>query len=209
MPALQHAFYFLSSYIANTVIPLPKLGYVHVITSHLFFPQAYHFRLDKCLRMLFIFVKFGVAMVITNQVVAQLDGFAMFAGLQIKPISGNIMAHASPTRSVFQLYLRLHYSCLSAFIFTLNIGQACSPKGKRRGENMQSNKFTLSSGGWSEIPDLFGRSYGCQGLAKLDGPVLLCLTRCFSPRGHWLEILDLSKSVETDSCVPRCKLAHL
>jgi DNA repair protein RAD51 len=36
--------------------------------------------------------------VITNQVVAQVDGSAMFAGPQIKPIGGNIMAHASTTR---------------------------------------------------------------------------------------------------------------
>ena len=37
-------------------------------------------------------------MVITNQVVAQVDGSAMFAGPQIKPIGGNSMAHASTTR---------------------------------------------------------------------------------------------------------------
>uniref|UniRef100_A0A0E0F7M2 DNA repair protein RAD51 homolog n=1 Tax=Oryza meridionalis TaxID=40149 RepID=A0A0E0F7M2_9ORYZ len=42
--------------------------------------------------------EFGVAVVITNQVVAQVDGSAMFAGPQIKPIGGNIMAHASTTR---------------------------------------------------------------------------------------------------------------
>ncbi|KAM3192451.1 hypothetical protein ACQJBY_069587 [Aegilops geniculata] len=46
--------------------------------------------------------EFGVAVVISNQVVAQVDGGAMFAGPQIKPIGGNIMAHASTTR----LYLR-------------------------------------------------------------------------------------------------------
>ncbi|BAF29825.1 DNA repair protein RAD51 homolog B [Oryza sativa Japonica Group] len=45
--------------------------------------------------------EFGVAVVITNQVVAQVDGAAMF-GPQIKPIGGNIMAHASTTR----LFLR-------------------------------------------------------------------------------------------------------
>ncbi|GMN52914.1 hypothetical protein TIFTF001_022056 [Ficus carica] len=42
--------------------------------------------------------KFGIAVVITNQVVAQVDGSAIFAGPQIKPIGGNIMAHASTTR---------------------------------------------------------------------------------------------------------------
>lgn len=39
-----------------------------------------------------------MAVVITNQVVAQVDGSALFAGPQIKPIGGNIMAHASTTR---------------------------------------------------------------------------------------------------------------
>lgn len=45
--------------------------------------------------------EFGVAVVITNQVVAQVDGNAMFQDPK-KPIGGNIMAHASTTR----LYLR-------------------------------------------------------------------------------------------------------
>ena len=46
--------------------------------------------------------EFGVAVVITNQVVAQVDGASMFATDPKKPIGGNIMAHASTTR----LYLR-------------------------------------------------------------------------------------------------------
>jgi len=46
--------------------------------------------------------EYGVAVVITNQVVAQVDGAAMFAADPKKPIGGNIMAHASTTR----LYLR-------------------------------------------------------------------------------------------------------
>lgn len=47
--------------------------------------------------------EFGVAVVITNQVVAQVDGAsAMFSSDPKKPIGGNIMAHASTTR----LYLR-------------------------------------------------------------------------------------------------------
>mmetsp|Transcript_8777 Transcript_8777/g.28005 ORF Transcript_8777/g.28005 Transcript_8777/m.28005 type:complete len:336 (-) Transcript_8777:847-1854(-) len=46
--------------------------------------------------------EFGCAVVITNQVVAQVDGAAMFAADPKKPIGGNIMAHASTTR----LYLR-------------------------------------------------------------------------------------------------------
>ncbi|XP_002737805.1 DNA repair protein RAD51 homolog 1-like [Saccoglossus kowalevskii] len=46
--------------------------------------------------------EFGVAVVITNQVVAQVDGAAMFTADPKKPIGGNIIAHASTTR----LYLR-------------------------------------------------------------------------------------------------------
>lgn len=46
--------------------------------------------------------EFGVAVVITNQVVAQVDGASMFATDPKKPIGGNIIAHASTTR----LYLR-------------------------------------------------------------------------------------------------------
>ncbi|KAG2429936.1 hypothetical protein HYH02_013887 [Chlamydomonas schloesseri] len=43
--------------------------------------------------------EFGVAVVVTNQVVANPDGAgAMFAGPQTKPIGGNIMAHATTTR---------------------------------------------------------------------------------------------------------------
>lgn len=46
--------------------------------------------------------EFGVAAVITNQVVAQVDGGAMFVTDPKKPIGGNVIAHASQTR----LYLR-------------------------------------------------------------------------------------------------------
>ena len=42
--------------------------------------------------------EFGVAVVVTNQVVAQVDGGAMFNPDPKKPIGGNIMAHASTTR---------------------------------------------------------------------------------------------------------------
>ena len=46
--------------------------------------------------------EFGVAVLITNQVVATVDGGAMFQQDPKKPVGGNIMAHASTTR----LYLR-------------------------------------------------------------------------------------------------------
>ncbi|KAK9908966.1 hypothetical protein WJX75_005287 [Coccomyxa subellipsoidea] len=43
--------------------------------------------------------EYGCAVVVTNQVVAaNLDGASMFAGPSVKPIGGNIMAHASTTR---------------------------------------------------------------------------------------------------------------
>ncbi len=42
--------------------------------------------------------KYGIAVVITNQVVAQVDGGALFCADPKKPIGGNIMAHASTTR---------------------------------------------------------------------------------------------------------------
>merc|ERR1719351_712694 len=59
--------------------------------------------LARFLRMLLRLAdEFGVAVVLTNQVVAQVDGAAMFAADPKKPIGGNIMAHASTTR----LYLR-------------------------------------------------------------------------------------------------------
>ena len=52
--------------------------------------------------MLWSYFQFGVAVVITNQVVAQVDGAAaMFAADPKKPIGGNIIAHASTTRCVF------------------------------------------------------------------------------------------------------------
>lgn len=46
--------------------------------------------------------QFGVAVVISNQVVAQVDGAAMFSADPKKPIGGNILAHASTTRWVRQ-----------------------------------------------------------------------------------------------------------
>lgn len=46
--------------------------------------------------------EFGVAVVITNQVVAQVDGASMFQADPKKPIGGNIMAHASTTRLSFR-----------------------------------------------------------------------------------------------------------
>ncbi|XP_049285262.1 DNA repair protein RAD51 homolog A [Anopheles funestus] len=64
---------------------------------------ARQMHLAKFLRMLLRLAdEFGVAVLITNQVVAQVDGAAMFNPDPKKPIGGNIIAHASTTR----LYLR-------------------------------------------------------------------------------------------------------
>ncbi|KAK3858201.1 hypothetical protein Pcinc_034853 [Petrolisthes cinctipes] len=61
--------------------------------------SARQLHLARFLRMLLRLAdEFGVAVVITNQVVAQVDGAAMFAADPKKPIGGNIMAHASTTR---------------------------------------------------------------------------------------------------------------
>lgn len=66
--------------------------------------SARQMHLARFLRLLLRLAdEFGCAVVITNQVVAQVDGAAsMFGGDQKKPIGGNIIAHASTTR----LYLR-------------------------------------------------------------------------------------------------------
>jgi DNA repair protein RAD51 len=42
--------------------------------------------------------EFGIAVVITNQVVAEVDGASMFQKDPKKPIGGNIIAHSSTTR---------------------------------------------------------------------------------------------------------------
>ncbi|KAL5058979.1 hypothetical protein RYX36_030583 [Vicia faba] len=64
--------------------------------------------------------EFGVVVVLTNQVVSQVDGSAMFAGPQTKPIGGNIMAHATTTRLALrkgrgeeQICKVISYPCLA------------------------------------------------------------------------------------------------
>lgn len=65
--------------------------------------SARQMHLGKFLRCLLrLCDEFGVAVVITNQVVAMVDGAAMFVSNPLKPVGGNIVAHASTTR----LYLR-------------------------------------------------------------------------------------------------------
>jgi len=55
--------------------------------------------------------EFGIAVVITNQVVASVDG-AMFQSDPKKPIGGNIMAHASTTRLKFTKAKENERKCL-------------------------------------------------------------------------------------------------
>lgn len=65
--------------------------------------SARQMHLARFLRMLLRLAdEFGVAVLISNQVVAQVDGGPMFQADPKKPIGGNILAHASTTR----LYLR-------------------------------------------------------------------------------------------------------
>jgi DNA repair protein RAD51 len=65
-------------------------------------------------------LQFGIAVVVTNQVVASVDNGPMAgAGDTKKPIGGNIMAHASTTRYVNSLRkrgnARLTYTDTSAY----------------------------------------------------------------------------------------------
>lgn len=65
--------------------------------------SARQMHLGRFLRNLMkIAEEFGVAVVITNQVVSQVDGMSLFVSDPKKPVGGHIMAHASTTR----LYLR-------------------------------------------------------------------------------------------------------
>jgi len=65
--------------------------------------SARQMHLAQCLRQLLkLSDEFGVAVVVTNQVVAQVDGASMFNADPKKPIGGNIMAHASTTRLYFR-----------------------------------------------------------------------------------------------------------
>jgi DNA repair protein RAD51 len=66
--------------------------------------SARQMHLAKFLRSLMRLAdEFGIAVVITNQVVAQVDGAAsMFNADPKKPIGGHIMAHASTTRLYFR-----------------------------------------------------------------------------------------------------------
>jgi RecA/RadA recombinase len=59
-------------------------------------------------------IQFGVAVVITNQVVANPDASANpYTANEKKPIGGNIMAHASTTRYVLCFVLKKHLFNLS------------------------------------------------------------------------------------------------
>jgi len=56
--------------------------------------------------------EFGVAVVITNQVVSSPDGASMFKGNEKTPIGGNIIAHASTTRLMFKKSKGNNRTCL-------------------------------------------------------------------------------------------------
>merc|ERR1712107_632809 len=86
--------------------PLPRLqmafrglenaNWSSVCSSSSFVRKMRKMHLAKFLRMLQRMAdELGIAVVITNQVVAQVDGAALFAADPKKPIGGHIMAHAS------------------------------------------------------------------------------------------------------------------
>ncbi|KAA3490529.1 DNA repair protein RAD51-like protein isoform X1 [Gossypium australe] len=79
-------------HLAKFLRSLQKLADEFIMYLKLFVLSCYRYGIEPFISL------FGVAVVITNQVVAQVDGSAIFAGPQIKPIGGNIMAHASTTR---------------------------------------------------------------------------------------------------------------
>ena len=66
-------------------------------------------------RKLKIYFYFGIAVVITNQVMSQVDGNAMFVGDAKKPIGGNIMAHASTTRFFIQILFFFNFKLVFYF----------------------------------------------------------------------------------------------
>lgn len=72
--------------------------------------SARQMHMARFLRMLLRLAdEFGVAVVITNQVVAQVDGAsAIFNADPKKPIGGNIMAHSSTTRFHYSSYITFH-----------------------------------------------------------------------------------------------------
>jgi RecA/RadA recombinase len=56
----------------------------------------------------------------SNQVVAQVDGAAMFSADPKKPIGGNIIAHASTTRQVFPIgYQSVHVNSINTSVIAL------------------------------------------------------------------------------------------
>eukprot|EP00897_Mesotaenium_endlicherianum_P007298 jgi/Mesen1/6597/ME000338S05781 len=93
-------------------------------------------RFLRCLQK--IADEFGVAVVISNQVVAQVDGAAMFAGPQVKPIGGNIMAHASTTRLALRKGRGEERICKI-------VCSPCLPEAEAR--------FALSRGGVEDVKD--------------------------------------------------------
>ncbi|NWT74656.1 RAD51 protein, partial [Prunella himalayana] len=96
------------SVILEPCLPFPRYALLIVDSATALYRTDYSGRgelsarqmhLARFLRMLLRLAdEFGVAVVITNQVVAQVDGAAMFSADPKKPIGGNIIAHASTTR---------------------------------------------------------------------------------------------------------------
>ena len=105
-------------------------------------------------------------MVVTNQVVAQVDGSAIFAGPQVKPIGGNIIAHASTTRYYPILPLLLSKKFLWKLVWVLHYPSYCRlALRKGRGEERickvvsspclaeQEARFQIAAEGVTDVKD--------------------------------------------------------
>lgn len=79
--------------ILRNLLRIVDEGRKNIISMILFF---IHY-IRSCTIFLFFYC-FGVAVLITNQVVNEVDGGDMFTVDSKNPIEGNIMAHASTTR---------------------------------------------------------------------------------------------------------------
>ncbi|CAM6109169.1 unnamed protein product [Calypogeia fissa] len=84
--------------------------------------------------------EFGVAVVITNQVTAVVDGTASFMGPQTKAIGGNIMAHSSTTRLALRKAKGDERVCKV-------VSSPCLPEGEAR--------FLIATEGITDVKDSF------------------------------------------------------
>ena len=135
--------------------------------------------------------EFGVAIVVTNQVVAaNLDGAGgMFAGPSVKAIGGNIMAHGTTTRLWFKkgrgenrMVKIISSPCLAERDAQFAIG----PDGVNDCNECRSVAHTRPEGrGPEEIPPFPGAKPLCRTADRMDG---------------WMDVLNRNKHTHTHLC---------